>query len=80
MDKPFANFGPFLFLYPIFGPKNNNFRKIKTKTPRNIIIVNTLRYLINVGVKINVGSEIFLKFNKKRVKINVGGQIFPMKH
>ena len=49
-DKLFANFG--LFLYPIFGPKNQNFQKMKKKMRRDIIILHTLRCLINVGVRI----------------------------
>ena len=53
-DKVFVNFGPFMFLYPIFGPKNQNFEKMKKKTPTDIIILHTLKCLINLEVKINV--------------------------
>ena len=35
---------------------------------------NTVRCLINEGVKINRGSEIFVKFNKWEVKINGGSE------
>ena len=57
-DKLFANFGLFLFLYPVFGSTNQNNQKMKKKQkkkhPKRIIILHTLRCLINTGVKINV--------------------------
>ena len=49
--------GHFCSFYPIFGPKNQNFQKMK-KIPRDIIL-HTLRCLINMGVKINVGVRDF---------------------
>ena len=78
-DKLFANFGQFLFLYPIFNPKIQNFQKGK-KTPRHIIILHTLRCLINMSVKTNLGSEIFLKFNKKGGQNKCGSESFSTKH
>ena len=46
--------GHFCSFTPIFGRKNQNFRKMK-KYPRDIIILHTVRSLINVWAKINVG-------------------------
>ena len=37
VDNLFLNFGPFLPFYPIFGPKNKNFQKMK-KASGDIII------------------------------------------
>ena len=61
--------GYFCSFTPLLAQKIKIFKKWK-KTPRDIIILHTFRWLINVG------SEIFLKFNKKGVKINVGVKIF----
>ena len=46
--------GHFCSFTPIFGRKNQNFRKMK-KYPRDIIILHTVRSLINVWAKIIVG-------------------------
>ena len=67
--------GHFYSFTPFLAQKIKIFEKWK-KTPRDIIILYTLRCLINVGVKINVEVRVFLKFNKKGVKINVGIRIF----
>ena len=43
---------------PHFWPKNQNFQKMK-KAFRDIIILHTVRCLINLGAKINVGDRDF---------------------
>ena len=49
------NLGHFLFFYPIFGPKKSKSKQ----TPRDVIILHTLRCLIYVGVKTNVEVRTF---------------------
>ena len=65
--------GHFCSFTPFLAQKIKIFEKLKKKkkTLRDIIILHTLRCLIQM-----LGSEIFLKFNKKWVKINVGVRIF----
>ena len=56
--QAFCQFWAFVVPLPHFWPKKSKFlkneRKEKKKPARDIIILHTLRYLINVVVKINV--------------------------
>ena len=63
--QAFCQFWAIFVPLPIFGPKNQKFRKMK-KNPIDILLLllllsvcNTLTCLMNVGVKINVGIRHF---------------------
>ena len=71
--------GNFCSFTPFLTQKIKIFKKEK-KTPRHIIILHTLRCLINMSVKTNLGSEIFLKFDKKGGQNKCGSESFSTKH
>ena len=58
--QTFCQFWVIFLPLPHFWPKKSKFSKNEIKIPRNIIILLTLRSLINVGIKINVGVRDFL--------------------
>ena len=57
--KAFCQFWTIFVPLPIFGPKNQYFRKMRKNPPRYIIILHTLKCIMKVGVKINVGIRDF---------------------